>query len=106
MDRYELAAAAMGSPTYVPNGSEPAATREQEKRIEACALITRKKRRFAKYRVINDARNAAEDGEVNCRQCAHASGIHAEHQVAWCSQLRFRVSTWHPVLCNGFKAAA
>jgi hypothetical protein len=128
MDLYELAAAAMGSPTYVPIGADGLTTPAQEKAIKASAAVMRGKRRFARYVMINDRRNAkslaekhfsydaatgksehvkveGEREEVNCRDCDHCRAHNSEHQLGWCGQLRFRISTWHPVLCNGFKAA-
>jgi hypothetical protein len=103
---YEISAFALGAPQYIPIGAAPGLTPEQVKLAAASADITRRKRKFAKYVPIHEKRNAAvsqtERTEVNCRDCTHCLGHNAEHNVGWCGQLRFRVSTWHPVYCNGY----
>lgn len=85
-------------------------TREQRDRIIACARETNGKRRFAKrvsiYGDIDKIAGVEERPIVNCRDCEHITAHNSILGVGNCYALRQRVATWHPVLCNGFRAAA
>lgn len=83
----------------------------ERKRIIESQRATNGRRRFAKVKILLDETvwklEFVDDRPVvNCRACEHCLGHSGERQVGTCYQLRQRVSTWHPVLCNGYKAAA
>lgn len=81
-------------------------TVEQLEHIAESAAETKGKRRYAKYTVINERRRPAPGSlEVNCGSCEHIGGFNAERQLGRCTQLMQMVSTWHPVLCRGYKVA-
>ena len=78
---------------------------EQQARMDASEARTARVRARANVVLLHGAERDSP-GTVNCAKCRFICNFSAEKQAGWCGACRRMVSTWHPVRCEIFEAAA